>query len=278
MKEMAHKKYFFIIILIIMYLFIKLGYLSMGYNVFSSISTQIGLEFFYRINGATLFLPFYLLLGFLLNNILATDYYKNKYSTFQHFIVERTKYKPRIKEEIKRVLIVSLVIRLLIHLITFLIIDMNFTKISLVMTKDPTYYINAVFAYSSNSVISFIFYIIYSSIGFCVLSLFLYSLIPFIKNLYIYRISGVLLSIIGTMIPALIGNIYISYFGKLDLVGNIITNLFFSGGLISPGVDAFTGVTSGIEMHAMFFLTCLGYLSITYILIKYRYKKERANG
>ena len=278
MKELAHKKIFLIVILIIIYLFIHLGYLSMGYNLFSSISAQTGLEFFYRINGATLFLPFYLLLGFLLNNILATDYYKNKYSSFQHFIVERTKYKPRIKEEIKRILIVSFIVRLLIHLITFFIIHINFTKISLVMTKDPTYYINAVFAYSSNSVISFKFYIIYSTIGFCILSLFLYSLIPFIKNLYIYRISGILLSIIGTMIPALIGNLYISYLGKLGLIGNIITNLFYSGGLISPGVDAFTGVTNGIEMHVMFFLNCLGYLFITCILIKYRYKRERKNG
>ncbi len=278
MKELSNKKIFFIAVFILMYIFIQIGYVIMSFDKLPNAVGKVGLEFFYRLNGHSLYLPFYILLGFLINNIIDTNYHKNKYTTFQNFIVERTKYKNRLKQEITNVLVVSFFVRLAIHIFTFIIINFSCCKIRLNFTGDPSYYPDSFFAFSNNSVISFFIYIIYSCIGFSILSLFLYSLIPFIKNLYVYKISGILVSVLGVMIPALIGNIYISKVGKLDLIGNIITNIFNSGGLLSPGIESFTGVITIFDKHAMYFLACFGYLALTAILLLYRYKRERKNG
>lgn len=277
MEEIKDKKIFILIIIFIVYGLVALGYKIMGFNMLSNSEGQIGLEMFYRINGYSLFLPFYLLLSFLINNVITINYHKNKYTTFQNFIIERKTYKERYKYEVKSILIVSFCFRLFIHVVTFLIINFCFCKIGLIMTKDPSYYIDGVFAYSSNSLISFIIYVIYSCIGFSILSLFLYILIPFIKNLYVYKISGLLVGVLGTMLPALIGNIYISHFGY-NMLGQIVTNLFYSGGLISPGIESFVGVTTILQRHIMFYLACLGYISLIGIFGFIKYKRERKNG
>ena len=62
------------------------------------------------------------------------------------------------------------------------------------------------------------------------------------------------------------------------MLGQIVTNLFYSGGLISPGIESFVGITTILQRHIMFYLACLGYISLIGIFGFIKYKRERKNG
>ena len=151
-------------------------------GIYGSNHSTAGLSMYYTINSFGNFLPFYIFLFFLATNFLPTNYYKNKYSKFNNFIITRVGNKKRMKYEIKSVLIGSFIFRLLLHVLVLIVINYFFVKIQFSFHNDPSYYPNGFFAFSSSSVISLIIYILYSSIGFSIFSLFIYSLIFFIKN------------------------------------------------------------------------------------------------
>lgn len=279
MKELKNKKFFAIIILFLIIGLAYWGYVSMYKGLMGGyIDGKNGLSLFYRLNGFSFFLPFYLLLAFLSNNIVCDSFYKNKYNKFQNNIITRVGYKNRFIYEIKSVLKTSFITRLIIHIALIIIIGVFIIPIGFVFTKDPSNYISAFFAFSNKTAISFIFYIIYSCVGFSIMSLFLYSLIILIKNFYLYKITGILTSIIGSMVPALLANIFLAASSNINIFQNIILNIFYCGNLLSPGIDPFTTSRTIVSHHVFFFVSCLGYLLLSGIILTIKWKKEKKYG
>ena len=95
MRELASKKKVLIVsfLLIILMIYYIGTYYSDGlyHN-----KTNYGAYIFYTLNS---FLPFYLLLAFLSNNLVTSNFHQNKYSKFQNMIIPRTGFKKRILYE-----------------------------------------------------------------------------------------------------------------------------------------------------------------------------------
>ena len=233
---------------------------------------------FYTFNGCAIFLPFYVFLAFISNNFLLDNFYKNRQTKFQNFIITRVGQKERIKYEIKTVLISSFIIRILLHIIVFLVIDIHFSPIVLNHTGDISYYPETFFALSSNSTLSFFLFILYSSIGFSIFSLLIYSLIDFIKNQYIYKASGVLASILLVVLPAFVGNIFLPGSNPYCYFETTFLYLIYSGGLLCPGIEVLK-VNSYFFANNIYFLICsISFILISTTLIKIGYKRRIKNG
>lgn len=263
--EVKNKKIFAIVIILVTIALIHFFYNVGQYEGFSS--NRIGLEMFYNFNGCGIFLPFYILLGFLTNNIVSDNFYRYRKNKFQNFITVREGKKKRMIKEIKIVLLSSFIVRLLLHVIVFFIINEFFADINLKFIGDPSYYPEAFFAFSHNSVISFVFYILYSCIGFSIISLFLYSIIWIIKNQYVYKISGILVSIIFVLIPAFIGNMWLANAGPRCYFETGFLYLIYSAGLLSPGIEVLKVNSNMIINHLYFYIGIIGFLILSIVCI-----------
>lgn len=277
MLEVSRKKIFVMISFLITIVLVYWGY-HQG-NIYPSLKTSsVGLEVFYLVSGCANFLPLYIFFAFLTSNFLSENFHKNKYNNFKNSIVSRTGYKKRFKSEIQLVLVSSFILRVLLSVIILLFIDLFLVNVNISFSGDITRFPFSFFALNSNSAVSLIVFIIYSGIGFSIMSLFMYSLIPFIKNLYVYKVSGVLASIIFVMIPAFIGNIVNNFTGLNSFIRTGFLYIFYSAGLLCPGIEVLNANPPVLVNHVYFFTSCFGFLFLSVILLYIGYKKERKNG
>ena len=256
MRELTSKKKVLIVsfLLIILMIYYIGTYYSDGlyHN-----KTNYGAYIFYTLNS---FLPFYLLLAFLSNNLVTSNFYQNKYSKFQNMIIPRIGFKKRILYEIKTVLFSSIIVRLMIHIFTLIVIHLFFSEIHFQGFES-----SAFVALNTNATISLLLYIIYSTIGFAIFSLFLYSLIYFIKNKYIYNVSGIIIFVILAVSMALIGNAL--YANQLNVkLFNPLLEAINTLSLILPGLETSTAITSIRETNLYFGYTCIMFLIYSCIL------------
>lgn len=278
MLELRNKKLFTVIIFSATIAIIYWCYKYYGAGIYTLGRGTSGLSLFYTLNGCGNFLPFYIFISFLSNNLVSDNYYKNKETGFQKFIVTRVNPKQRKRTEILSVLLISFIFRIIIHIITILTIYSLTKGLRLDFYGDPSYFPSSFFAFSNNSIISFILYIIYSSIGFSIFSLFLYSLINYTKNYYVYKSLGIIIAIIGVLIPAFIGNIGLNYIDESNPIFTAFLYSIYSAGLISPGIETLNSASGILNLHLYFIISCFGYLLMSTILLKIGYKKEIKNG
>lgn len=278
MIDIKRKKAFAIVTILVTIAIIYWCYKFYADGIYSSNYNAAGLSMYYTINSFGNFLPFYIFLGFLATNFLATNYYKNKYSKFDNFVITRVKRKKRIKYEIKSILIWSFIFRVLLHILVLIIINYFFVELHFSFYKDPSYYPNGFFTFSNSSLGSLIIFTIYSSIGFSIFSLFIYSLISYIKNYYVYKISGIIMAIIGVLLPAFIGNIYLSHYSNYSFLVTAFMYSIYSGGLLCPGLEILNQLPSTLILHIYFFVSCIGYTILSVILILIRYREEKKYG
>ena len=250
MREMASKKKVLIVsfLLVILMIYYLGTYYSDGlyHN-----KTNYGAYIFYTLNS---FLPFYLLLAFLSNNLVTSNFYQNKYSKFQNMIIPRTGFKKRILYEMKTVLFSSIIVRLMIHIFTLIVIHLFFSEIHFQGFES-----SAFVALNTNATISLLLYIVYSTVGFAIFSLFLYSLIYFIKNKYIYNVSGIIILVVLTVSIALIGNSLYAHQVNVKLF-NPILEAINPLSLLIPGLETSTAITSINEVNLYFGYTCIMFL------------------
>lgn len=274
MKELANKKITLIIILIVTVasLYYLFNYWSDG--IYAKFNSNIGLAVFYRFQD---FIPGFLILGLLSTSLVVESFYQNRQSRFQNHIITRIGYKERIKYEVKNVVIISFIIRLLFNIFLLLIIHFFFSNIEFKEYSDVSYYASGVAELFANSKISLLLYILYSSIGFSIFSLFIYSVSYFIKNQYVFKISGIILFIGLTVLSAIIGNLLYVYFSDIKF-SNLLLQALATSSLMVPAMMGFTSITSLFETHIYFWYTCFCFIIYSGILLYIRYKLERKNG
>lgn len=274
MKELGNKKITIATILgiTIVSLYYLYNYWSDG--IYARFSSNVGLDIFYRFQD---FVPGFLILGLLSTCILIETFYQNKQSKFQNYIIARVGYKERMKYEIKQVVLISFIVRFLFNLFLLLIIHMFFSNIAFKEYTDVSYYASGVAELFHNSKVSLALYLLYSSIGFSVFSLFIYSISYFIKNQHVFKISGIVIFIGMTVASAIIGNQLYMYFNDIKFA-NPLLQAFATSSLMVPAMMGFTSITSLFETHLYFWYTCLCFIVYSVVLLFARYKLERKNG
>ena len=250
MRELARKKKILAISFLLIVLMIY--YISTYYSdgIYQN-NSSCGANIFYVLNY---FLPFYLLLAYLSNNLVTSNFYQNRYSKFQNMVITRTGFIKRILYEIKVVLLTSVITRLVIHIFTLTVIHFFFSKIEFQGDN-----LSLFVSLNTNPLISLLLYIIFSTIGFAIFSVFLYSLIYFIKNKYIYNVSGIIILVVLTVSIALIGNSLYAHQVNVKLF-NPILEAINPLSLLIPGLETSTAITSINEVNLYFGYTCIMFL------------------
>lgn len=157
---------------------------------------EMGLDFFYYLQDSGLTLILYVLTTLIVPNIISADLLLYEHNKFNHFLITRMSSSLYHKKERQFNFLASFILILMTHLLTILIIHLFFFKISFSINPiymDATRQTNLL---SSSLFLNLIIYIILSSIGYALFSHFLFSLQYFIKNVYLYRTLGLLVSLI----------------------------------------------------------------------------------
>ena len=157
---------------------------------------EMGLDFFYYLQDSGLTLILYVLTTLIVPNIISADFLLYEHNKFNHFLITRMSSSLCHKKERQFNFLATFILILMTHLLTILIIHLFFFKIS--FSINPIY-MNATrqtHLLSRSLFLNFISYLVLSSIGYALFSHFLFSLQYFIKNVYLYRTLGLLVSLI----------------------------------------------------------------------------------
>lgn len=198
-KKLLLFSIYFIAIIIGIFISYKGAYGSIPNNemiLMKSKDPEMGLDFFYYLQDSGLTLIFYVLTTLIVPNIISADFLLYDHNKFNQFMITRMSSPLYYKKERQFNFIATFILILITHLLTIFIIHLFFFKIS--FSINPIY-MNATRQtnlLSGSLLLNLIIYIILSSIGYALFSHFLFSLQYFVKNVYLYRALGLLVSLI----------------------------------------------------------------------------------
>ena len=198
-KKLLLFSIYFIVVIVGIFISYKGAYASIPNNemiLMKSKDPEMGLDFFYYLQDSGLTLILYVLTTLILPNIISADFLLYEHNKFNHFLITRMSSSLYHKKERQFNFLATFILILMTHLLTILIIHLFFFKIS--FSINPIY-MNATRQtnlLSSSLFLNLIIYMILSSIGYAIFSHFLFSLQYFIKNVYLYRTLGLLVSLI----------------------------------------------------------------------------------
>lgn len=198
-KKLLLFSIYFIVVIVGIFISYKVAYASIPNNemiLMKSKDPEMGLDFFYYLQDSGLTLILYVLTTLILPNIISADFLLYEHNKFNHFLITRMSSSLYHKKERQFNFLATFILILMTHILTILIIHLFFFKIS--FSINPIY-MNATRQtnlLSSSLLLNLIIYMILSSIGYAIFSHFLFSLQYFIKNVYLYRTLGLLVSLI----------------------------------------------------------------------------------
>ena len=198
-KKLLLFSLYFIAIIIGIFISYKGAYGSIPNNemiLMKSKDPEMGLDFFYYLQDSGLTLILYVLTTLIVPNIISADFLLYDHNKFNQFMITRMSSTTYHKKERQFNFFATFILILITHLLTILIIYLFFFKIS--FSINPIY-MNATRQtnlLSGSLLLNLIIYTILSSIGYALFSHFLFSLQYFIKNVYLYRTLGLLVSLI----------------------------------------------------------------------------------
>lgn len=266
MKELAHKKLAIVVFSVCAILFLYYLFYIIDDGLLSKFSYGRGISVLYDFSERTIFGD--VLVTLLISYLVLDNFYKNKMSRFQNFIITRVGHKERLKYEIKEVLVSSFVVRLISFLFLMIVIHLFFSEINFADCPKSELYPDAI--------IAFVIYLFYSCIGFSIFSLFVYSVSYFLKNPYVFKVSPVLLYVVPTILVSALGNHLIPIASR-NVINPVIFT-YFTGYLLFPNSMIPTTVRSLFEVHFYYWYTCILFLIYSFILIFIRYSWEKKNG
>lgn len=198
-KKLLLFSIYFIVVIVGIFISYKGAYSSIPKKemiLMKSNDPEMGLDFFYYLQDSGLTLILYVLTTLIVPNIISADFLLYEHNKFNHFLITRMSSSLYHKKERQFNFLATFILILMTHLLTILIIHLFFFKIS--FSINPIY-MNATRQtnlLSSSLLLNLIIYMILSSIGYALFSHFLFSLQYFIKNVYLYRTLGLLVSLI----------------------------------------------------------------------------------
>lgn len=257
-----------IIFLICSYLYISITTILYAKTEFGSLSSvpkeASGLDFFYSTQGsfssALLFFFFISVMPFIYShNIISA-----KNSNFNNFMITRlgSKKTYQLKAIISNVVYsggVFLSYRILQLVISVVIINpIDFKE----ETRNMMYRLPYIF--SMNSILNLLFYLILSTIGVIIFSNFILSIGLFLKNSVLYYATGLILSLIFSLVPAMLMGIL----NIKDFVGSLFFNSIYIDTLVTPGLHTLGAYAPKFNAWYPFFGSILFFSLLTFILYK----------
>ncbi len=268
----AQKKEKIIILLALIISVIFFVQISSGeYSDLLNSGGRFGLEFFYTVMSGGILIWLYILYILIIPNLWASDYLIDNTNKFSNVLKTRFGTSAYIKKSFISNFIFSTLCIFMILLIILLYIHLflapiNFgNNLSVGMTTDAQTYV-------SNEFINLIIFILFTSVGYGVFSSFVFSLQLFIKNIFVFRILGVIIGFILYTGPILLANT-LSF---VPMLQNLIS-YFFIGYLINPGVMT-TSQLLPVNPYVSYLFSVLIYTLITLVFAKIMAKREYLNG
>lgn len=229
---------------------------------------EMGLDFFYYLQDSGLTLFMFVLTTIVIPNIFSSDILLYTNHKFDYFLITRISTKSYNISLKFFNFIVSFIFILLTHLFTLIIIRLFFFKISFSINE---IYLNAsrqTNLFSNSLILSFILYILLSSLGYALFSNFIFSLQSFIKNIYLYRTLGICTSLILYIGASVLSKFLYDFTGSMLL--STVAYFINVSNIITPGI-----IKSSILNHhyIMFYIgTAFLYYLITLILFEIKEK------
>lgn len=217
-KKLLLFSIYFIVVIVGIFISYKGAYASIPNNemiLMKSKDPEMGLDFFYYLQDSGLTLILYVFTTLIVPNIISADFLLYEHNKFNHFLITRMSSSLYHKKERQFNFLATFILILMTHLLTILIIHLFFFKIS--FSINPIY-MNATRQtnlLSSSLLLNLIIYMILSSIGYALFSHFLFSLQYFIKNVYLYRTLGLLVSLILYISASVLSHTFYNTSGSL---------------------------------------------------------------
>lgn len=232
----------------------------------------VPLEFYFHLQTTAQTIWFSFITFIAITNIFATDRIVHKKSGFSNMMKTRTGHKRFVRSELILNTLFTFIYIMILQVVLIITVQIlvgpfNFSSM---MQID---YVNYTNIFVSSPFVNLIIYIIFSMIGYTLYSNFLFTLGSFIKNIYIYRGLGIILSIILTALPAMI---FMSLYRMFDSsIFMDIGSLFFLPNLLNPGIqllDSSYMILNSPYLNFMF--QCIFVIIITMSIFHLGNKKE----
>lgn len=267
-KKLLLFSIYFIVVIVGIFISYKGAYASILNNemiLMKSKDPEMGLDFFYYLQDSGLTLILYVLTTLIVPNIISADFLLYDHNKFNHFLITRMSSSLYHKKERQFNFLATFILILMTHLLTILIIHLFFFKIS--FSINPIY-MNATRQtnlLSSSLLLNLIIYMILSSIGYALFSHFLFSLQYFIKNVYLYRTLGLLVSLILYIGASVLSHTFYNTSGSLTATLAYFLNII---NILTPSIIKSPVLNN--NPHLFYISTALLYYLLSSILFGMR--------
>lgn len=267
-KKLLLFSIYFIVVIVGIFISYKGAYSSIPKKemiLMKSKNPEMGLDFFYYLQDSGLTLILYVLTTLIVPNIISADFLLYGHNKFNHFLITRMSSSLYHKKERQFNFLATFILILTTHLLTILIIHLFFFKIS--FSINPIY-MNATRQtnlLSSSLFLNLIIYMILSSIGYALFSHFLFSLQYFIKNVYLYRTLGLLVSLILYIGASVLSHTFYNTSGNLTATLAYFLNII---NILTPSIIKSTVLNN--NPHLFYIGTALIYYLLSSILFGMR--------
>ncbi len=218
---------------------IAFSFYSADYGIFTPESyAHLGLNFFYRMQTTALVLLYFIINIFLAPNLLAADLYRDRKTHFSNFIKIRIGSRRYFYHSIAENYLTVLLYFICTQLIALLFIHFFIFPITFDFSLFEGLY-NASEALSSNHVWNLILFIFLSANGYAVFATLLFSLRRYLRDVYLFRASGLILGLLLYILPALLYQFVNNRFPMLSQFIFYPLYMLYFPTLIAPGVEGF---------------------------------------
>lgn len=243
--------------IIISGILVVIGNLLIFTNPYNDFDKNYGISVYFNIISINRNVIYFIAYTLLMPSIVLMDYFDYNFNKFNYFIIERIGIREYYKKALLNIFVITILSTLFINLCLLLSIGILWSNISF----EPQYIYNL---FSENTFINIVIYFILSAIGTAFFSMFMFSIINFINNKYIYRGFISILTfttiILCTFIAPFIFSVFRLLFNNKTIFKTIIFSIVPSG-LLTPGMIfeyyGFLNFVSSLIFYGFAFVMCM---------------------
>lgn len=231
---------------------------------------SFGLLTFYNMQSTGFSIVFYLLSLFVIPNIFSIQVVEEKHNKYSQFLKTRLgSYSYYISNLIANsiltfIFMICMEILLLIFIHTFLF-PLSFQQVEIESVTTGLV---------PHPLWNLILYIPLSALGYTVFSNFIMSLKDIVNNPYVYRGIGIIIGIILSVLPVLVG---VSIYRSTGMRTFDLFSIIYLPTILLPGVEGFGSFTPYLHPLLLYGISIVFYGFVTINLLKIFHKQEYRN-
>lgn len=208
-----------------------IGNMVISMNPYNEFDKDYGVSVYFSLMSINRNVIYFISYALLLPSIILMDYYDYAANKFNYLMYERVGVKKYYKNSLINIFIVTFLATLFINLCLLVSVGLIWSNISFVPQNIYT-------LFSEDTFTNLFVYFILSSIGTGFFSMFMFSIINFIKNKYVYRGIVAILTFSSVIFCTIIGPLLFplsSLFENLTMFKTFVFSLIPCG-LLTPGM------------------------------------------